>query len=127
MIDKVAQRNLRAAKALWNLTPHPEYADEDDGIDGLMTKEALYYAIQGQVFVDEAYCSRNFRLAKIQSRNVRRARILSGKTPAGETPLGEYQKAYQEYMSARAANIQAARAAGNKRRVVEPKEKKNPV
>ena len=127
VIDKTAQRNLRAAKALWDLISHPEYADEDDGIDGLMTKEALYYAIQGKVFADEAYCSRNFRLAKLQSRNVRRARILSGKTPAGETPLGEYQKAYQAYMSARAANIQAARAVENSRRVVEPKAKKKPV
>ena len=55
VIDRAAQQNLRAARALWDLIPHPEYADEDDGIDKLMTKEALYYAIQGQVFVGEAY------------------------------------------------------------------------
>ena len=54
-IDREAQRNLRAGKALRGTIPHPEYADADDGIDKLMTKEALYYAIQGQVFVDEAH------------------------------------------------------------------------
>ena len=110
VIDREAQRNLRAAKALRGLISHPEYADRDDGIDKLMTKEALYYAIQGEVFVGEAYCSYNFRSAKILSRNVRRARVLSGKTPVGETTLEEYQRAYQKYMSARAASIQATRA-----------------
>ena len=127
VIDRAAQQNLRAAKALWDLIPHHEYADEDDGIDKLMTKEALYYAIQGQVFVDEAYCSHNFRVAKIQSRNARRARVMSGKKPAGVTTLGEYQQSYQKYMLARAANIQAAREAINKQRVVGPKGKKKSV
>ena len=58
---------------------------------------------------------------------MRRDRVLSGKTPAGETTLGEYQQAYQKYMSARASNIQATRAAENKQRVVEPKVKKKSV
>ena len=59
--------------------------------------------------------------------NVRRARILAGKTPAGETTLGEYQQAYQKYMLVRATNIQEARVAANKQRVVEPKVKGEPV
>ena len=58
---------------------------------------------------------------------MRRARVLSGKTPDGETTLEEYQQAYQKYMLARAANIQATRAAVNKQRVVEPKGKKKSV
>ena len=79
-IDDEALRRIKKAKMLWGIISHPAYAHDDDGLGALTAETALYYAIQGRVFADEAFVSRNFRISKTLSRNVRRGRITSGKS-----------------------------------------------
>ena len=55
---------IRNAKVLWDTISHPEYESEDDGLGDVMNEGALNFDIQGRVFVDEAFVSRNFRLAR---------------------------------------------------------------
>ena len=105
-IDEATQKHLRGANVLWDIITHPEYAHDDDGLDSVMREEVLYYAVQGQVFADEAFCSRNFRSAKTFSRDVRRAKMASGEIPEGQSTLEEYQQAYRKYIAARRENRQ---------------------
>ena len=104
VIPSATMRHLRDAKVLWGILSHPEYAHDDDGPDAVVKEETLYYAIQGKVFAGEAFCSQNFRVAKIVSRDVRRALVAAGKAPADQTTLGEYQIAYRQYITARRRN-----------------------
>ena len=62
----------------------PGYGRDVDGRDSLLTHECLIYAVQGKVFVEEAYHSKNCRAAQAKSSDVRRHRTLSGEIPEGE-------------------------------------------
>ena len=101
MIDDGTIEYIKKAKMLRGIKSHPEYAHDADGLDASMDERTLYYAIQGRVFAGEALISRNFRLGKTLSRNVRRARVTAGKIPAGQSTLEEYQEAYRKYINHR--------------------------
>ena len=103
-IDDEDIEYIRKAKMLRGVISRTEYAHADDGLDALMIEGTLYYAIQGRVFFDEAVASRNFRMAKTLSRDVRRARVTDGKIPADQSTLEEYQEAYVKYINQRHKN-----------------------
>ena len=48
-IDDDTLEQIKKARMLRGIISHPEYADEDDGLDALMNEGTLYYAIQGRV------------------------------------------------------------------------------
>ena len=60
------------AKQLWGTIQRPEYARDEDGIDAIMTRECSIYAANGEVCVDEANLAKNFKGAKVNSRDVSR-------------------------------------------------------
>ena len=64
MIDDEDVEYIRKAKMLWDVISRPGYAHDDDGLAALMSAGTLRYAIQGRVFVDEAFASRNFRMGE---------------------------------------------------------------
>ena len=101
VINDEVMKEVTRAKRLRGVVSRPEYASEDDGMGALMTEATLYYAIQGKMFVDEAYALGNFRMAKVWARDVRRARVTASEIPAGQTPLVEYQQAYRRYINYR--------------------------
>ena len=81
-------RGVTLAKRLRAIIYQPSYAQDDDGLDELMTHECLIYAFPRKAFVDESYQSRNFRCAEVKSRDVRRKRILLAELEGTQTPLG---------------------------------------
>ena len=86
---------------LWDVVYRPEYARDEDGVDALMTQECLIYDAQGKVSVDAAYRSKNIRIAKAKSRDVRSQRTLLGEILEGATSIAAYRKDYRSYMNAR--------------------------
>lgn len=93
-------RTIMRAMRLWGIISTPDYANGDDGLGDLVTKEVLIYAAQGVVFVDDSYLARNFRSAKIKSRDTRRLRIPHGEVPGNHTSLEEYHQDFRAYMNA---------------------------
>ena len=74
VIDDGATGLISQAKKMRGILSHKEYASSDDGFGALKTQSVLTYVAQGEVFVDAAYLARNFRSAKIGSRDDRGTR-----------------------------------------------------
>ena len=95
VIGATVMGEVTRAKKSRGIISRPEYAHCVDGLDALMAAAALYYAIQGKDFADEAYLSQNFRQAELRSRDLQIARVGSREIPSDQRALGEYQMAYR--------------------------------
>lgn len=85
------------ACGIWGVLGNPGYPRAADDFDDLATPGVLAVAVEGGAFSDEAYTTKNLRIAKIRERGDRRNRTNRLEIHLGRSELTNSQISYGVY------------------------------